>query len=323
MNRNSMEINEKDLIDLFELKEKNGEKYIKEGWIDGINKNVFTDMVKYGKKNHENETSIIKCINDSTSPNPDENNKKEKLKAIFRAFSLFPIKDTKVLIIGQDPYTDKSGKADGCAFSVANNKQDASLLNIFKAVEAYKETKASGKVTLFDDIDKSKIADWNYDLKKWAANNKVLLLNTALTYQNKNLKNKHQNAWQPFIQQIIVKLLTYDSNKLAVFLWGKDAQSSFFKCINCLSNNKNSKFNLCIKSKENNKCCSIESSLETITKNIICFITSHPSNNYQSVRKGFSDDAPKHFEFCDDFLLKENDNKYIWKGLPDNNKPKL
>ena len=51
---------------------------------------------------------------------------------IFASFNFFNIKDTKVVIIGQDPYY-KPNQANGLAFSVNDYvKLPKSLINIFK-----------------------------------------------------------------------------------------------------------------------------------------------------------------------------------------------
>lgn len=109
------------------------------------------------------------------------------------------------------------------------------MLNIFKAVKAYKSDRA------FDDISKNEITGvnnendrWNTNLEKWSENNKILLLNTALTYDKKNTIDERIKAWQPFTIHIIRNLLNSKSDedsKLAVFLWGVKAQKLFYDAI--------------------------------------------------------------------------------------------
>ena len=141
--------------------------------LNNINNEWLKD-IKLTKKQLED---IISCINSCTSPKKED---------IFKAFSLFNPSETRVLILGQDPYPDNDkyrvlhyGKrAHGLAFSFKNGQEPAedSLLNIFKAIDIYKNEEAEN----FSDI-----YAWNTNLEIWARNNKILLLNTALTYCDK------------------------------------------------------------------------------------------------------------------------------------------
>ena len=80
------------------------------------------------KKYVENDKKLKDCIKYCTSPKPTD---------IFNAFKLFPIEETKVLILGQDPYPEPD-KAHGLAFSVKNEKKRAaSLTKIFKYMPGY------------------------------------------------------------------------------------------------------------------------------------------------------------------------------------------
>ena len=83
---------------------------------------------------------------------------------IFNAFALTPLKDVKVVILGQDPYHG-DGQAHGLCFSVKPDVEiPPSLVNIYKE--------------LHDDCG-CYIPDNGY-LTKWAKQG-VLLLNTVLT----------------------------------------------------------------------------------------------------------------------------------------------
>lgn len=283
-------------------------EYIKEGWIgngDCID-NLITE-------------DIVNCINKCASP--AGNSKEEKLEAIFRAFSLFPMSETKVLIIGQDPYPDEN-RACGLAFSFKNKDipADDSLLNIFKAIVKYRKYK--------DIKENNDTAAWNTNLENWAKNknNKVLLLNTALTYKD---NEEHFSVWKEFVMDIISRLLITKINgkdNFAVFLWGIEAQNIFAQSLNRLDKEHINEFkNIDIikdnrsKKKIRFKCIKKlikgKKPLKSQTGNIKLYMTSHPSNNHQSVKKGFSDDAPKHFECCDKFLGDD-----IWLKFPENNK---
>ena len=83
---------------------------------------------------------------------------------IFNAFEKCSFEDTKVVILGQDPYHG-AGQANGLAFSVADGiKVPPSLVNIFKEV----------KSDIGTDIPVSG------NLERWAEQG-VLLLNATLT----------------------------------------------------------------------------------------------------------------------------------------------
>lgn len=306
------------------IQELKKENYIKEGWLDD---QIIND-------------DIVNCINSCTSPTGDT--VKERLKAIFRAFSLFPISETKVLILGQDPYPNPD-KADGCAFSVGNGRRDASLSNIFKAIENYK------KINKVKDFNRKA---YSTDLKDWASNNKVLLLNTALTYQDlypkkkkKELNNSEKQEqkkkqedsiqlWEMFIYQIFTYLLN-DSNRkeLAVFLWGKYAQKTFLKYLS--SNNElipllckiNDKFRIESIKKVNkdeykfddkNFKVVREKGFVDIDDKTRVFMTNHPSppseNNKEYGKKFVEYSSKSHFQACDDFL-----DENIWLNFPENN----
>ena len=107
---------------------------------------------------------------------------------IFNAFALTPLKDVKVVILGQDPYHG-DGQAHGLCFSVKPEVEiPPSLVNIYKE--------------LHDDCG-CYIPDNGY-LTKWAKQG-VLLLNTVLTVHirqiptggldGKNLPMQQSASW--------------------------------------------------------------------------------------------------------------------------------
>ena len=126
---------------------------------------------------------------------------------IFNALKLTSFENTKVLILGQDPYHGK-GQGHGLSFSV--NKEirvPPSLRNIYKE--------------LHDDIGEE-IPNSGY-LKKWAEQG-VLLLNTALTVREKE-PNSHKNmGWEIFTNRVI-ELLNEKEKPMVFILWGNNAKS--------------------------------------------------------------------------------------------------
>ena len=125
---------------------------------------------------------------------------------IFEALKHTSFKDTKVLILGQDPYHGEN-QAHGLAFSVQKGvKIPPSLLNIYKE--------------LHEDLD-CYIPNNGY-LIPWADQG-VLLLNTALTVRVHEA-NSHQNiGWEIFTDNII-KLLNKREDPAIFVLWGGNAR---------------------------------------------------------------------------------------------------
>lgn len=128
---------------------------------------------------------------------------------IFRTFNITSFADTKVVIIGQDPYFKyEKGKpqATGLSFSVPNNiKIPSSLTNIYK------------NLIKFNHIsDKPK----HGDLTNWALQG-CLMLNTSLTTVE-GLKGRHIKDWTKITDEIISYISNNKSNVIFV-LWGAPA----------------------------------------------------------------------------------------------------
>ncbi|MBU8905816.1 uracil-DNA glycosylase [Desertibacillus haloalkaliphilus] len=126
---------------------------------------------------------------------------------VFRAFTLTSYHDTKVVVLGQDPYHGE-GQAHGLSFSVQHGaKQPPSLKNIFKELEA--------------DLGVS--IPSHGSLVSWAKQG-VLLLNTVLTVEEGKANAHKGMGWERFTDQVIKKL--NERNQPVVFLlWGKHAQA--------------------------------------------------------------------------------------------------
>ena len=127
-------------------------------------------------------------------------------KLTFRAFKLCQLKDTRVVILGQDPYHD--GSATGLAFANSHNgfKVSPSLAWIKKALEYEYDTLC---------------LDFDYDLTSWAEQG-VLLLNTALTVE-KGKAGSHTALWFEFTKQLLTSL-SKNKDNIVYVLWGKKAQ---------------------------------------------------------------------------------------------------
>lgn len=129
------------------------------------------------------------------------------INLIFQFTAHFDLPQTKVVIIGQDPYHNIN-QATGLAFSVNNTVKPPSLINIFK------ELKRS-----FDSF----VIPKQGDLTKWSQQ-KVLLLNTTLTVKP-NLPNSHYKlGWHSFTDKIL-KLVNEECKNVVFMLWGNHAIS--------------------------------------------------------------------------------------------------
>ena len=125
---------------------------------------------------------------------------------IFNAFHLTPLKDVKVVILGQDPYHGNN-QAHGLCFSVKPEVEiPPSLVNIYKE--------------LHDDLGCT-IPDHGY-LVKWAKQG-VLMLNTVLTVRAHQAYSHRGIGWEEFTDAAIRVLNTQD-RPIVFILWGRPAQ---------------------------------------------------------------------------------------------------
>ena len=127
-------------------------------------------------------------------------------KEIFNAFDCCDFDETKVVIIGQDPYHG-AGQANGLCFSVHPNvKMPPSLQNIFKEIES----------------DLGKPFPANGDLSRWAKQG-VLLLNATLTVRASTAGSHQNKGWEQFTDAVIQQV-SEKKNNIVFLLWGAYAQ---------------------------------------------------------------------------------------------------
>lgn len=125
---------------------------------------------------------------------------------IFNALKLTSFKDTKVVIVGQDPYHGV-GEAHGLSFSVQDGiKLPPSLKNIYKELE--------------DDLGIPPALKG--DLTKWA-NEGVLMLNAVLTVE-KDKPASHRNKGWELLTDYIIKILNTKEEPVVFILWGNFAK---------------------------------------------------------------------------------------------------
>ena len=125
---------------------------------------------------------------------------------VFYAFRETSYKDTKVVILGQDPYHGV-GEANGLCFSVNEGiKMPPSLNNIYKE--------------LYSDLG---IKRTTTDLSDWAKSG-VLLLNSVLTVEKDKPASHKMIGWEEFTDSVIKKLNEKD-RPVVFILWGNFAKS--------------------------------------------------------------------------------------------------
>ncbi len=127
-------------------------------------------------------------------------------KLMFNAFDKCPFDQTKVVILGQDPYHG-FGQANGLCFSVNDGvRNPPSLVNIFKEIQ--------------EDLGKPFPPTGN--LERWASQG-VLLLNATLTVRDGQPGSHQGKGWERFTDAV-VRTLGNEKEGLVFLLWGKYAQ---------------------------------------------------------------------------------------------------
>lgn len=134
-------------------------------------------------------------------------------KSVFKCFQKTSLRDTKIIMLGMDPYPQK-GVATGLAFGVNSTVIPPSLRVLEEACINY-------------EIPHNHI-EFDYTLESWA-NQGILLLNSALTCEV-NKPGSHIHIWRPFMSDFLTKLSNTHPGCLYV-LMGRQAQS-FEPCIN-------------------------------------------------------------------------------------------
>ncbi len=146
-------------------------------------KEYFIELQKYVKNEYENNICHpLECD-------------------IYNAFKYCSFKDTKVIILGQDPYHNFN-QAHGLSFSVNCEKLPPSLKNIYKEMSS--------------DLGVEINQDGNLE---YLANQGVLLLNTILTVRHNTPLSHAKKGWEIFSDRII-SLLDSDPTPKVFVLWG-------------------------------------------------------------------------------------------------------
>lgn len=167
---------------------------INNDWLDALNGEFKKDYYNklYGFVQKEYNSKVI-------YPPADD---------IFNAFHFTPLKEVKVLLLGQDPYHNER-QAHGLSFSVLPEQKDIppSLQNIYKEL----------------NTDLGCYIPNNGYLKKWADQG-VLLLNTVLTVRAHQANSHQGQGWEKFTDAVIQAVNKQD-RPIVFLLWGKPAQT--------------------------------------------------------------------------------------------------
>ncbi len=125
---------------------------------------------------------------------------------VFASLHLTPYADTRVLILGQDPYHGH-GQAHGLCFSVREGvAPPPSLVNIFAELES--------------DLGISRPRHGN--LEAWAREG-VLLLNAVLTVRAHAAASHQRKGWETFTDEVI-RVVAAKPDRVVFILWGAYAR---------------------------------------------------------------------------------------------------
>ncbi|MDD4212212.1 MAG: uracil-DNA glycosylase [Bacilli bacterium] len=151
-------------------------------------KSYYLSLREFLKKEYEHYT-VYPAMND-----------------IFNALKHTAYSDTKVVILGQDPYHNPN-QAHGLAFSVQKeNPLPPSLKNIYEEIE-HEFGISMGS---------------SGDLTPWAKQG-VLLLNAVLTVRAP-LANSHKGKGWEFFTDAVIRYLNNRPDPVIFLLWGRDAK---------------------------------------------------------------------------------------------------
>ncbi|PHR29362.1 MAG: uracil-DNA glycosylase [Desulfotalea sp.] len=155
------------------------------------------------------KTLLEKAFSPADNPNPVYPDKAN----VFTALRETSLSDTKVVIIGQDPYFNfhpgKGAEAHGLSFSVRQGFPiPPSLRNILKEVN--------------NSIYNGAPVSTESDLSRWAKQG-VLLLNASLTVIAKNPNSHAKLGWHQLTDNII-ETISQKRSHVVFMLWGAFAQ---------------------------------------------------------------------------------------------------
>lgn len=168
-------------------------------WIKVINKEELARIMRW-----------IGSINNPSTICPSPKN-------IFKAFRICPYNNCKVIMIGQDPYSQK-GVAQGLLFA---NSADTKEDDISPSLQVIKEAVINYEIP-------HGYIEFDNTMESWAKQG-ILLINSALTCEV-NKVGSHYNIWKNFMSSFLNNMSEINSGIIYV-LFGNQAQSfqSFIK----------------------------------------------------------------------------------------------
>lgn len=131
---------------------------------------------------------------------------------ILESLLYCPMVNIKVVILGQDPYPQKS-RATGLSFSQKRGDNISKSLNV-----------------VYDELQRSypgRGRPKHGDLTSWAKQG-VLLLNTALTTKSGE-SGSHSAKWEEFITQLIEYFNDKMGDQVCYLVWGAHAKKTLIK----------------------------------------------------------------------------------------------
>lgn len=140
---------------------------------------------------------------------------------IFRAFKLTSFDDTRVVILGQDPYPNK--RASGLAFG-----NDEDVLGPEPLSPSLQKIESCIERSIYDGLK----LDFDPSLVSWAKQG-VLLLNSALTVRQGEI-GSHSIYWRHFVKSVLNEISNRKTG--VVFLLLGTVASSFEDSINANNN---------------------------------------------------------------------------------------
>ena len=154
-----------------------------------LDKDYFKELISFVETEYKNKTIY------------------PKKNEIFNAFRHTSYQNTRVVILGQDPYHGEN-EAEGLSFSVkVGVRKPPSLNNIFKELN--------------DDLGIPISSSGS--LLKWADEG-VLLLNSVLTVEKDKAASHQGKGWEQFTDSVIKKL-NEKTTPIVFILWGSYARS--------------------------------------------------------------------------------------------------
>jgi uracil-DNA glycosylase len=136
-------------------------------------------------------------------------------KDVFRAFDLCPFDQTKVVMLGQDPYPWPD-VADGLAFSSRKKEWPKSLEVIFKEIYQDLNIQYFHNVTIEEFFPTSDLTNWT----KLG----ILLLNVVLTVEENKSGSHKGKGWELVTEEVFKALSAFKDHQVLFLLWGRDAQ---------------------------------------------------------------------------------------------------